>query len=390
MKPNIGVIFGGMSVEHEVSIISGLQALHAIDKNQYNGVPIYISKQGKWYSGEALAEIANYENIPELMKQVTEVIPTGHQEQLLLQRKENKLFKNSTVESIDVAFPVIHGSHGEDGSLQGLLEMFNVPYSGCDISSSAIAMDKLLAKVVLKSYDLPIVDYVSFDINQWFSEQENLIKKTEEQLGFPVIVKPSNLGSSIGISVAENRAEFIEAVENAGQFTQSILIEKLVENLKELNCSVLGNQKEAQASAIEEPIRSSKMLNFTDKYEGGGKSKGITSTERILPAEMDKELRAQISNMAKQVFNYIGANGVIRIDFLQDMDTQKVYVNEINTIPGSLSFYLWEESGLSFTDLTSKIIELALERSRDKNKNTYVFESNILSARKGGKLGAKS
>jgi len=390
MKPSIGVIFGGMSVEHEVSIISGIQALHAIDKRQYNGVPIYISKQGKWYSGEALAEIDNYDNIPELLKQATEVIPTSHQEQLILQRQKTKLFQNSLVQSIDVAFPVIHGTHGEDGSLQGLLEMLNVPYTGCDITSSAIAMDKLIAKLLLKSYGLPIVDYFNFNINNWYLDQEKLIESIEQTITYPVIVKPNNLGSSIGISVADNRQELIEAVENAGQFSQSVLIEKLIENLKELNCSVLGDSKNTQASPIEEPIRSSKMLNFADKYEGGGKSKGITSTERVLPAQISEELTQQLSHMAKQVFNYIGASGVVRIDFLQDMDSNQVYVNEINTIPGSLSFYLWEKAGVSFTDLTSKLIELALDRTREKSKNTYVFESNILSARKGGKLGSKN
>jgi len=389
MKPNIGVIFGGMSVEHEVSIISGLQALHALDTRQYNGIPIYISKQGKWYSGPALAEIDNYDDIPKLLAKVIEVVPTGSQEQMLLQRRQAKVFQNATIETIDVAFPVIHGTHGEDGSLQGLLEMFNVPYTGCDISSSAIAMDKLLAKLLLKGYGLPIVEYFNFNINDWYLDQTKVISQIEAAIHYPLIVKPTNLGSSIGISVADNQQELIEAVENAGQFAHSILIEKLVENLKELNCSVLGNDKEAKTSAIEEPVRSSKMLDFADKYESGGKSKGITSTERILPAQLSQELNEHISLMAKQVFSYIGASGVVRIDFLQDMDDEKVYVNEINTIPGSLSFYLWEESGVTFTELTSQLIDLALNRTREKSKHTYVFESNILSARKGGKLGTK-
>lgn len=390
MKPNIGVIFGGMSVEHEVSIISGLQTLHALDKRQYHGVPIYISKQGKWYCGDALAEIDNYDNIPDLLQQAAEVLPMGEQEQLVLKPLQAKLFQPKILQTIDVVIPVIHGTHGEDGSLQGMLEMFNVPYSGCDVSASALAMDKLLAKLLLKSHGLPIVDYYHFNMNQWYLDQQSMIDNIEAQIGYPLIVKPTNLGSSIGISVAENPQELIDAVENAGQFSQFLLIEKLIENLKELNCSVLGNYKEAKASAIEEPVRSSKMLDFADKYESGGKSKGITSTERILPAEIDEELREYVNEMALQVFRYIGANGVIRIDFLQDNNNQHVYVNEINTIPGSLSFYLWEESGVNFTDLTSQLIELALDRAREKSKNTYVFESNILSARKGGKLGQKS
>ncbi|MBF0336796.1 MAG: D-alanine--D-alanine ligase [Nitrospirae bacterium] len=388
-KTKVGVIFGGVSVEHEVSIISGLQAFHALDTERYNGIPIYISKAGLWYIGKGLSEIGNFSDTASLLGKSVNVLPSGQNGQLVLLNANPTLFGRKPVESIDIVFPVLHGTNGEDGTLQGMLELFNIPYAGCDVLSSAIGMNKILFKSFLKGNDIPAVDYVELSMENWLLHRNDCVNKIESRLGYPVIVKPSNLGSSIGISAVNNISELENAIVNAGQYSRSILIERLVQNLRELNCSVLGNGDSTVVSVIEEPIRNSNILSFSDKYEGG-KTKGMASTSRILPAQIPEPLKIKIERLSKQVFTLLGAGGVARIDFLMNKETEDLYVNEINTIPGSLSFYLWEKSGISFTELTSQMLKIALDRHRNKAKNIYVFDSNILSLRaSNGKIGSK-
>ncbi|RDH88743.1 MAG: D-alanine--D-alanine ligase [endosymbiont of Seepiophila jonesi] len=389
MKPNVGVFFGGRSVEHEVSIISGLQVVHAIDADLYRVTPVYISKTGEWYIGEKLFEIDNFKQLETLLSESTEVMPHGDGGQLELYRVPPARLKNNLIEKLDIVFPVIHGTNGEDGTLQGLLEMAGVPYAGCDVSASVIGMDKILTKTLLRGNGIPVVESESCRMEAWYQDRRAIIDRIQSKLGYPVVVKPANLGSSIGISVAASEAELEEAIENAGQYDPSILVERMVTRLKEINASVLGNRDESEVAALEEPLRSSGILNFADKYQGG-KTKGISSTDRVLPAEIPGELADRIRRLAKETFSLIGASGVVRIDFLVDEESGDVFVNEINTIPGSLAFYLWEASGVSFAELTTRVIKLALERFREKGKRTYVFDSNLLSLQgSGGKLGSK-
>ncbi|KJU82575.1 D-alanyl-alanine synthetase A [Candidatus Magnetobacterium bavaricum] len=393
-KTKVGIIFGGVSVEHEVSIISGIQALYALDAERYNGIPIYISKAGLWYIGKGLSEIGNFSNTASLLDKSAHVLPSGQNGQLVLFDTTPTLFRKKPIESIDIVFPVIHGTNGEDGTLQGMLELFNIPYVGCDVQSSAVGMNKILFKGLLKGNNIPAVDYVELSMQDWLLHQHDCVNKIESKLGYPIIVKPSNLGSSIGISPVNNINELENAIVNAGQYSRSILVESLVQNLRELNCSVLGDRDGSAVSAIEEPIRNSSILSFSDKYEGGktkgGNAKGMASTSRILPARISEPLKLKIEQLSKQVFGLLGASGVARIDFLMNKETEDLYVNEINTIPGSLSFYLWEKSGISFTELTSRMIKIALDRHRNKAKNIYVFDSNILALRAGnGKIGSK-
>ncbi|MBL3588775.1 MAG: D-alanine--D-alanine ligase [gamma proteobacterium endosymbiont of Lamellibrachia anaximandri] len=389
MKPNVGVFFGGRSVEHEVSIISGLQVVHAIDADLYRVTPVYISKMGEWYIGDKLSEIDNFKQLETLLSESTEVMPHGDGGQLELYRVPPARLKNNLIEKLDIVFPVIHGTNGEDGTLQGLLEMAGVPYAGCDVSASVIGMDKILTKTLLRGNGIPVVESESCRMEAWYQDRRAIIDRIQSKLGYPVVVKPANLGSSIGISVAASKAELEEAIENAGQYDPSILVERMVTRLKEINASVLGNRDESEVAALEEPLRSSGILNFADKYQGG-KTKGISSTDRVLPAEIPGELADRIRQLAKETFSLIGASGVVRIDFLVDEERGDVFVNEINTIPGSLAFYLWEASGVSFAALTTRVIKLALERFREKGRRTYVFDSNLLSLQgSGGKLGSK-
>ncbi|WP_261134850.1 D-alanine--D-alanine ligase family protein [Bacillus sp. Marseille-Q3570] len=398
MKIKVGVFFGGVSVEHEVSVISALQAINAMDRDRYEPIPIYISKNKNWYTGEGLLEIENYKNLNELLKQCERItITTNEQGRPVINKHTTGMFSKKLISEIDVAFPVIHGTFGEDGILQGFFELHGIPYVGCDVFSSAVGMDKVMMKQILRDSGLPILDYVWFYSSKWMNDQEALVAKIEGELSYPVIVKPANLGSSVGISKATNREELEEAVELAMEFATKIVVEKMVTSLQEVNCSVLGDYEEAESSVCEEVLSSTDILTYQDKYQsggssskGGGASKGMESTNRKIPAELSAEKTAEVQRLAKETFQTLGCSGVSRIDFLIDKTTDNVYVNEINTIPGSLSFYLWEPTGKSFKELTSDMIQLALKRERERESLTFSVDSNLFSLHSGGKGGSKS
>ncbi|WP_257350871.1 D-alanine--D-alanine ligase family protein [Pseudalkalibacillus decolorationis] len=394
MKIKVGVFFGGVSVEHEVSVISALQAINAMDRDQYEPIPIYISKNKNWYTGEALFEIDNYKNMNELLKQCQRVIITTDENgRPVIQKHTTGMFGKKLISEIDVAFPVIHGTYGEDGVLQGFLELHGIPYVGCDVFSSAVGMDKVMMKQILRDSGVPILDYVWFYSSGWLNRQDELVAKVEQELRYPVIVKPANLGSSVGISKATDRAELEEAVELAMGFATKLVVEKMVVNLKEVNCSVVGDYEEAESSVCEEVLSSTDILTYQDKYQSGGGSKdgggskGMESTNRKIPAELSDDVTAQVQGLAKDTFQILGCAGVSRIDFLIDNTTDSVYVNEINTIPGSLSFYLWEPTGKSFTQLTTDLVQIALKRHRERESLTFSVDTNLFSMHGGGAKG---
>lgn len=377
MKTNVGVIFGGRSVEHEISVISALQTINAIDSNKFNVTPIYIDKTGKWFTGEILLEIDTYKSEEKIRKECIEVIIDTHSNNFNLYKKA--FWKLKLITSIDVIFPVIHGTNGEDGTLQGFLELKNIPYVGSNVLSSAIGMDKIVMKMILKESGLPVVDYLWFYDKEWHNNKEAIQQKAEK-IGYPLIVKPSNLGSSVGISTAKSLDELETAIELAGEFSNRILVEKLVSDLQEINCSVIGNTDKQKASVCEEPLKSGDILSYNDKYTNkSGNSKGMSSTKRQIPANIKLILTQQIQEFAKQTFKVLNCSGVARIDFLINKTNNTVYVNEINSIPGSLSFYLWEATDLDFKTLTNELIELALKQSREKENFTVSFNQNIFS-----------
>ncbi len=391
MKTRVGVLFGGMSVEHEVSVISGLQALHALDTGAYEGVPIYITKQGEWYTGPELSSVEEFKDVAALKKKAKRVVlfTDENGRHLLLDPKPGLFKTKNIVDEIHVAFPVTHGTYGEDGALQGFLEMNKIPYVGCDVLSSAIGMDKIAAKTILKGAGLPQTGYLWFYSKAWADNREECLARVETELGYPVIVKPANLGSSVGVERALNADELEQAVDLVVNFSHKVLIEKMVDNLKEVNCSVLGDYEEALPSIIEEVGKTSEILSYADKYMNQA-SKGMSGSARIIPANITEETRVKVQDLAVKTFLELGAGGVSRIDFLIDTDTDEIYINEINTIPGSLSFYLWEPSGKTFTELTSRLIQLALKRVRERENLTFSIDTNLLSMHsKGGKLGTK-
>lgn len=390
MKTNIGVFFGGNSVEHEVAVISALQAIQNIDKNIYDVTPVYIAKNGKMYSGEVLLDINNFKDIPATLSKAYPVFITKEDDGVYVKPQENKLFKKNKPIRIDLAFPIVHGTNCEDGSLQGFFELLSIPYIGCDVLSSAVGMDKAVFKDVLKRVNVPVLDCIVFSSRDFLQNEEEIIDRIEKEIKYPLIVKPVNLGSSVGISKVETREELFEAINLAASFTNNILAEKAVENLREINCSVVGYLDEFEASELEEPIMQDKILSYKDKYQSGGKGSkgskgsGMSSLSRKLPAELEEDIAAKIKKYAIASFKAIGGHGVSRIDFLMNDKTKEVYVNEINTIPGSLAFYLWEAKGVSYKELINRLVDLAFKRQRVKENLSFTIDTNILNGNFGG------
>ena len=392
MKIKVGVFFGGKSVEHEVSVISGIQALKSFNLDKYEPIPIYITKENEMYTGEAIGDIANYKNIPELLKKSTRIFFICEQGKVNLVQYPEKKFGNSVVNYIDVAFPVVHGANVEDGSLQGFLRHYNIPLVGCDVMASAVTMDKYVMKTVLKDNDIPVLDCVTLHVKEYQADEEAAYRKIKNKVAYPVIIKPVNLGSSVGIKIAKDREGLKEALEYAYEFGQKVLIERAIMNLREINCAVLGDYETAQASECEEPVSSDEILSYEDKYVAGDKngSQGMRTAKRELPANLTPELREQIRSIAVKTFQVLDCNGVSRIDFMIDKDTNQVYVNEINPIPGSLAFYLWEALGKPYAELLDDMVKLALKREREEKNLMTSFQSNILqNANLSGAKGVK-
>ncbi len=391
MKTNVAVFFGGRSVEHEISVISALQAINAFDKEKYNIIPIYISKQGRWYTGDNLLDIRNYRDMKKVIEDAEEVFMRPEYGDYNLYKVNTGMFskRNPVVAELHVVIPVLHGTNGEDGIFEGLLETIGIPFAGCNTLSSANGMDKITMKMILRECGVPVVDYVWFTDRQWLSSKDDIISKVESKLGYPVIVKPANLGSSVGIGKASNREGLIEKVDNAEKFSQRIIVEHMIEQLKEINCSVLGDADEHESSVCEEPIKTGDFLSYEDKYMGGSKTTaGMQASEKRIPADLPEAVSEKIRCMAGETFRVLSCHGVSRVDVMVDEKDNSIYVNEINTIPGSLSFYLWEASGISFTQLMDRLVQLALKRKRAIDRKTFTYDHNIFSLG-GGVKGAK-
>ena len=413
MKIKVGVFFGGKSVEHEISVITMNQAISSLDPEKYEIVPIYIAKNGVMYTGDDLFDLESFRDMDVLLKRCYQVAVVNDGKGVKVVRCPAPWIGKRVLNTIDVAFPIVHGTNCEDGTIAGFLTLLGIPFVGPDILASSIGMDKILQKKVLKESGIPVVDFVAFYSMEYIREEEKILAEIEEKLEYPLIIKPGNLGSSVGIKKAKNKVELEEAIEFAMEFADRVIVEKAVENLKEINCSVIGNLTESEASICEEPFFSDEILSYTDKYIGDGKTKGGTiggakgfgaktvglksgaksgqNTEfanKKIPADISEEKTKEIQKLAKDVFKVLGCSGVARVDFLIATKTDKVYANEINTIPGALSFYLWEATGKSFEKELDQIIDFALKREREKEKLTFSYDQNIL-AMQGSKTGAK-
>lgn len=393
MKTNIAVFFGCRSVEHEVSIISAVQAMRAVNREKYDVTPVYVAKDGTMYTGDNLFEIENYRDLPKLKNDAEKVTFIKDGGVVKMHRLNQKRFKKIPDTEIDLAFPIVHGTNCEDGTVAGYLEFLGLPYVGCDIISAAVGMDKKVFKDVLKSAGLPVLDCVRFTAREYSLKKDEIESKIKSDIGYPLIIKPVNLGSSVGISKVNSESELENAVKLAFSFADIVLAEKAITSLREINCSVLGDIDECFASVCEEPFMHDEILSYNDKYMGGGKSgeasKGMASLGRKIPADLTAEKSDEIRDISCKIFKAIGASGVVRIDFLLDTETDTVYANEINTIPGSLAFYLWEATDLKYSDMIDKLIDIAFRRQRKRDNLTFTIDTNILSGVSFGTKGAK-
>ena len=390
MKTRIGVFFGGRSTEHEISVISASQAMHAINREKYDVTPIYITKQGRWFTGEALFDVANYRDTKTLLEKCDEVYMRPVYGDYRLYKVKKPMFGTDVLCNLDVAIPVLHGSNGEDGTFEGILDSIGIPYAGCDVLASANGMDKITMKMILQASGIPVVDYIWFTDKQWARQKDVMIAEIEEKIGYPVIVKPANLGSSVGIGRAVDREQLVEKVDDARHYSARIIVEHMVEHLQEINCSVLGDCDDYETSVLEEPIKSGEILSYQDKYMGGSKgSKGMQASQKRIPADLTADETDRIRLLAGETFRVLSCHGVSRVDMIVDRDNRNIYVNEINTIPGSLSFYLWEATGLSFDRLMDRLVSLALKRKRDEATKTVSYDGNIFSMGGGVKCGTK-
>ncbi len=419
MKLNVAVVFGGKSTEHDISIISALQAIENIDKEKYNVIPIYIDKKGDFYYSkeDLLSKTSNFKDQAGLVKKCKNVSFIKIKNHTYIRNNDVSLMSDKIDIAIDVAFLIVHGTNVEDGNLQGYFHTLNLPVVGPDTLSAAVSMDKYIMKEYWKAIGIPVIDGIRFDKND-FKDVNGIVDKLEKELGYPLIVKPVNLGSSIGIKKGSDRESLIDALELAFSFTDIILVEKAITNMREINCAVIGDKFNCETSVLEEPFGNDEILSFADKYMSGGGAKGakgtktgakygdvgektvnigakngnvgaklcepsgaksgMASLKRKIPAELEESVADKIREYAVKAFKYMGCTGVARIDFIIDKSTGQIYANEINSIPGSLSYYLFEPKGIKYDELIDRLINIAIENYKREEKLNYTFESSVI------------
>lgn len=394
MKKTIGVIFGSRSCEREVAIISAVQLMRHVDRERYNVIPVYISENGNWYTGDMLTDIQAYKPFRPDQKGIIRVFPdlSSGSGALMSIQKGTGLFARERIEitaRIDAYIIVMHGLNGEDGTLQGMMELMNIPYTSTGVAGSALGMDKIMMKQFFKGAGLPVLPGTWYTRSAFEADRVKIFDHVESELGYPVFAKPANLGSSIGVSRADDRESLADSLELAFEYDRRVLVEKGLDKPIELNCSVMGYDDDIQASPIEMPLNNDDFLDFRDKYLSSGGSKGMASLHRVLPAPIDDELTAEIQKMSQDIFRMLDCKGVVRIDYMFDRNSEKLFITEINTIPGSLAFYLWENAGISYSKLIDRMIESAEKAHTDKNRANYAYSSDILKNVSFGAKGTK-
>ena len=398
-KMNIAVFFGSRSCEHDVSIVSALQCIEATKAAGFNVTPVYISRDGLWYTGEPLENIETFREFNPMTKGITRVTldVTNAGDLWAWPPQRAGLFAKvpAPLCHIDCVIPVFHGWHGEDGTIQGLLEMANIPYASSGVLGSAIGMDKIAMKQILRGAGFPVLDFVWFTREQLKKERQAVIERVEKEIKYPAFIKPAALGSSIGVSRAKNREELERALDVAASYDRRILVEVGVVHPVEINCAAVGYGEDVRASVCEMPVPSSNdtFLDFWQKYlrnasTKGEDSRGMKSLSRVVPAPIGDELTGRIQTMTCDIFKLLDCCGTVRVDFILDQNDM-LFVNEPNTIPGSLAFYLWKASGLDFPKLIEKMVEDALRAHADKNSSVFAYDSSILKKVAAGTKGSK-
>lgn len=371
---NILVFYGGKSCEHDVSIITGVLTLNSLDKNLYNPIPVYVSHSGEWFTGDSLFDVAFYKNFSE--KTLKKVTLLSNDSSLYIKGKKLKKLCSPYT-----AINCLHGLNGEDGSLAGLLKLHGIPLASPDIFSSSLSIDKEYTKFVLSGLKVNRLACVKLYDHLYYQDKEKALLEVENSLSYPVIIKPANLGSSIGVSSATDRLSLEKAIEGGFVYDDKIIIEQKLSNFIELNSAAYKGQNGVVVSMVERPISASEILTFKDKYEGfkgGG--------EREFPAKISKKLTEKIQSITKKIYSELGFFGIIRIDYLLVGD--KLYLNEINTVPGSLAYYLFSDTLKGFTKILSEIIELSVQKHLKYLSRKFDYKSSVLKIEgvKGGKL----
>ena len=400
-KMNVAVLFGSRSCEHDVSIVSALQLMEAAKAADFNVIPVYISREGLWYTGEALWNVETFRDFNPMGKGITRVnldVSANAGDLWAWPPQRAGLFAKvpAPIAHIDCAIPVFHGLHGEDGSIQGLFEMANIPYASSGVLGSSVGMDKIAMKQILRGAGFPVLDFVWMTRDQLKADREGVIAKIEKKIKYPAFVKPAALGSSIGVSKATCREELEKALDLAASYDRRILVEVGINRPVEINCAALGYGEDVRASVCEMPVPTAdgSFLTFWEKYlrnagsKGGESSQGMKSLSRVVPAPIGEELTGRIQKMTTEIFKLLDCRGTVRIDFILD-ENDMLYVNEPNTIPGSLAFYLWKECGVSFAQLVDKMVEDALRANADAGSSVYAYDSTILQKVTAGAKGAK-
>ncbi|MBW4436225.1 MAG: D-alanine--D-alanine ligase [Pleurocapsa minor GSE-CHR-MK-17-07R] len=390
----LGVIFGGRSVEHDVSVVTGHQVMEACDPARYRVVPLYIDREGRWFTGEPLRDLKSFQGDVAKLEGVHSVVfsPDIRQHGLIVNPLPTGLFAKSQGLKLDAVFPAIHGSHGEDGTLQGLFELADIPYAGCGVLASALANDKWVSKQTLRQAGVPVVDGISFTRAAWDRDPDALVKSITHKFAFPIFVKPVTLGSSIGIGRATDEAMLRAFIGVAASLDRRVLIEPAVTNCVEINCAVLGDDERLEASVLEQPVSWEQFLTYEEKYLRGGE--GMKSADRLIPAPLTPELTKRIQDIALQAFRALDGRGTARIDFLVRPETNEVFLNEVNTMPGSIAFYLWRDTGMSAGDVIQRMLEIASNAQAEKRRSTYNYQTNLIAltvsrGAKGSKGGTK-
>lgn len=365
----LGVVFGSRSVEHEVSIITATQLMRSVDRTQYELVPLYIDKQGRWWTGDALADIATFQTLDLENPQHPDIQPLT--------------FAPDPTQDhgIDVAIFCLHGGHGEDGTMAGLFELANIPYAGLGVVGAAVAIDKIITKHVCETAGFPVTPYVWFSRTEWEAKKSTYLDQIHD-LQAPWFVKPATLGSSVGVTRVDSPDKLIEAIELALSFDARVIVEQGAHDCIEVNVSVIGTGGEYETSVTEQPIATDEFLSYTDKYaRGGGKkggSKGMASLSRRIPAPISPQLSEKIQDVARQLWHLVDGCGVARIDFFADPSSEEIFVGELNAPPGSMAFYLWEATGKSYPALIDHLVEQAQRRHQEKTRHMHSIPSNIL------------
>lgn len=390
-RMTVAVVFGGRSVEHDVSIVTGHQIMNAFPVERFEIVPVYISRDGRWFTGEALAKIDSFKDDGILRRDDVRACllsPDTRYHGLIIDPLAGRLRK-SEVKRIDVAFPALHGSHGEDGNVQGLFELADIPYVGYATLGSALTNDKIITKQILRQAGIPVLDDHWVSRDQWLDDPDTVIDELLKRFEFPLFVKPATLGSSIGIGRADSETLLRASIDIAANFDRRILIEPALTDGIEINCSVIGFGDDFEASTLEQPVSWDEFLSYEDKYLRGGE--GMKSAERLVPAPISPEFTERIKQTSIDAFKAVDGRGIARIDYLARPEENALYLNEINTMPGSLAFYLWREDGYTSSDLVQKLVQLARDAHAEKRRNIYDYETNLVNvASQRGIKGGKS